>query len=296
MLKKKFTLLSFAAAIFLLAACSNKTQKNIEQPSNHELLNTNKAENNFEPVKQENTKDEVNPLQPDLIAVKYKDETPKQWGERVPGIETSLDTSDKVIALTFDACGGPQGDGYDEELINYLIKENVPASLFINYRWIESNNEVFLNLAKNPLFEIENHGYFHRPLSVNGKSVYGIKGTKNIQEVVDEVLINQKNIEKLTGRKPKFFRPGTAYSDEIAESIARDLGEQVVGYNVLGDAGATYNKNQIKESCLKAQPGSIILLHMNHPEKQTYEGMKLVIPELKKRGFRFVQLSDYKLK
>ena len=34
--------------------------------------------------------------------------------------------------------------------------------------------EIFLELANNPLFEIENHGYLHRPLSVTENSIYNI--------------------------------------------------------------------------------------------------------------------------
>ena len=40
-------------------------------------------------------------------------------------------------------------------------------------------------------------------------------------------------------------------------------------------------------------PSSIILMHMNHPESETAEGMMEAIRELKKKGFRFVQLSEY---
>jgi hypothetical protein len=37
-------------------------------------------------------------------------------------------------------------------------------------------------------------------------------------------------------------------------------------------------------------------MHMNHPEGQTAAGAFAALPELKRRGFRFVKLSDYELK
>lgn len=287
--------ISLAAVMALAAGCSNKAEPvKAEPPSSNN--NVNLTEKEVKPIEAEELKEQVKPLPLDSLAEKYKAKTPKQWGERVDGIKTSLNTTDKVIALTFDACGGAGSNGYDEELINYLIEQQIPATLFINYRWIDANKDTFMKLSSNPLFEIENHGYQHKPLSMNGKYVYGIKGTKDAAEIMEEVLLNTEKIEKLTGRKPRFFRPGTAYGDEVAVSLVRELGQEVVGYNVLGDAGATYNKNQIRESCLKAKPGSIILLHMNHPEKQTFEGIKLVIPELKQKGFKFVKLSAYELK
>ncbi|MEB3100981.1 polysaccharide deacetylase family protein [Ferviditalea candida] len=225
-----------------------------------------------------------------------KYQVPKEWGEQVTGVKTMLNTSEKVIALTFDACGGINGSGYDAELIHYLRQQNIPATLFINSRWIEANYWAFIALSKIPLFEIENHGTEHRPLSMNGRSAWGIKGTDNVGEIVDEVLANHRKIQKLTGREPKFFRSGTAYYDEVGVKIANELGEQIAGFRVLGDAGATYSKQQVKNALLNAAPGSIVILHMNKPKSETAEGVMLAIPELKRQGYRFVKLEDYPLK
>jgi peptidoglycan/xylan/chitin deacetylase (PgdA/CDA1 family) len=43
-------------------------------------------------------------------------------------------------------------------------------------------------------------------------------------------------------------------------------------------------------------PGDIALMHMNHPEAGTGAGIMAAVPELKKRGFKFVRMSDYPLK
>jgi len=224
---------------------------------------------------------------------KYKNEIPTQWGEKATGVKSQINTTDKIIALTFDACGGSAlSNGYDSELIYFLRKENIPATLFINSRWIDANYNTFMALSKIPQFEIENHGYLHKPLSVNGKSEYGIIGTQNIGEVVDEVILNERKIEKLIGRKPKFFRSGTAYYDEVAVKIVNEIGEDAVNFNVLGDAGATYTKEQVSKACLSAPPGSILLFHMNHPEKETAEGIMAAIPKLKIMGYKFVKLDN----
>jgi peptidoglycan/xylan/chitin deacetylase (PgdA/CDA1 family) len=70
----------------------------------------------------------------------------------------------------------------------------------------------------------------------------------------------------------------------------------VVTFSVRGDAGATYSTKQIREALLHSAPGSIILMHMNHPAGQNAEGMIEAVPELKKRGFRFVKLSEFGLR
>jgi hypothetical protein len=99
---------------------------------------------------------------------RYSDKQPTAWGEAVPGVKSRLPTTDRVVALTLDACGGRSGSDYDAELIETLRRERVPATLFINARWIEANPRKFRQLAANPLFEIANHGTAHRPLSVTG--------------------------------------------------------------------------------------------------------------------------------
>lgn len=230
------------------------------------------------------------------IAFPYIGRTPSQWGEKVTGLKTRLDTNEKVIALTLDACGSTKGKGVDSRLINFLTREQIPATLFINARWIDANPELFKTLAANPLFEIANHGTWHKPASVSGRSIYGIKGTKDAYELVDEIELNAHKIETITGKRPTLYRSGTAYYDEVAVEIANSLHHQVAGFSLLGDAGATYSATQVTAALLKAKPGDIALLHMNHPESGTGAGIMAAVPELKRRGFHFVRMSDYPLK
>ncbi|MFC7371443.1 polysaccharide deacetylase family protein [Fictibacillus iocasae] len=230
------------------------------------------------------------------LVQKYSSIQPRQWGENVTGVKTALNTQEKVIALTLDACGGPNGSGYDQLLIQFLQQQKIPATLFVNSRWIDANKEAFLALSRDPLFEIENHGTEHKPLSVKGQSAYGVKGTESVAEAVREVMTNENKILELTGKKPKYFRSGTAYYDEVAVQIASDLGETAVNYNVLGDAGATFTSEQVKSALLAAQPGSIALLHMNQPKSGTAQGIIQAVPLLIEQGFRFVKLEDHSLK
>ncbi len=218
-----------------------------------------------------------------------------QWKEDVTGVKTRIKGKDKVIALTFDACGSPRGMAFDRRITDFLEREQIPATLFINGRWIEPNKTEFARLASNPLFEIANHGYSHKPASVNGRSAYGISGTKNINELVDEIELNAVRIETLTGKRPRFYRSGTAYYDEVAVKIAAELRQQVAGFSLLGDAGATYSREQVKQALLAAKAGDIAIFHFNHPESGTAAGLMDALPELKRKGFRFVRLSDVEL-
>lgn len=226
---------------------------------------------------------------------RFSDSSPKEWGETVSGVKTRIVGREKVIALTFDACGSARGMKFDRALIGFLEKEQIPATLFINGRWIDSNQKEFNQLASNPLFEIANHGSSHKPASVNGKSAYGINGTRNIGELLDEIELNARRLEELTGKRPRFYRSGTAYYDEVAVKISKSIGQEIAGFSLLGDAGATFSREKVKAALLSAKPGDIAIMHFNHPESGTAEGVMAAIPELKKRGYRFARLSDLEL-
>lgn len=230
-----------------------------------------------------------------LILASLGAQEPAQWGENVTGVVTRFQTGTKEIALTLDACGGsPRSSQYDAGLIDFLIQNRIPATLFINARWIDTNPEIFARLAANPLFEIGNHGTAHRPLSVGGKSVYNIAGTASEAEVIAEIEGNSRKIEQLSGKRPLFFRSGTAYYDDEAVRIAREKGVEIAGFAVVADAGATLGASEVAERIKNARSGDIIIAHMNHPESGTREGIVEAVNTLRKAGFEFVRLGDVK--
>ena len=55
------------------------------------------------------------------IIEKYDSIEPTEWGEKVNGVVNKINTKEKIISLTFDACGGKYGSDYDNDLIQYLI-------------------------------------------------------------------------------------------------------------------------------------------------------------------------------
>jgi peptidoglycan/xylan/chitin deacetylase (PgdA/CDA1 family) len=227
------------------------------------------------------------------IVTRYAGVAPVAWGLDVPGVVNRLPTQDRVVALTFDACGGGRGSGYDAALIEALRVTGTPATLFLNERWVLAHPETTAELAGQPLFEIANHGTQHRPLSVTGRSAYGITGTADAGEVYDEVVGNRQSLTEATGVTPRFFRSGTAHYDDVAVRIARDLGAAVVNFDVNGDAGATLTPQDVAAALESAAPGSIVLCHMNQPDSGTAQGVATALPRQAQAGFRFVHLSDY---
>lgn len=232
----------------------------------------------------------------EAVLDRYNGAQPRQWGEKVTGVAYALETHDKVVALTFDLCGGSaRSNGYDQDLVDFLENRRVPATFFISGLWLEANPELFHRLAANALFEIGSHGARHLPLSTTGRQAYGIRGTDSLPAALEEVDRNSRNIEALTGKRPRLYRSGTNYYDEVAVAALGELDYKAVGYSLLGDAGATFERQQVKQTLLQAQPGSIVILHANHPESGTAEGVRDALPILLADGFVMVRLSDYSL-
>lgn len=239
------------------------------------------------------------PLSREQIIERYAGRTPAQWGTDVTGVVSTLadlevpsNPGAAQVALTFDACGGGgAGDGYDAELIDLLREKGVPATLFLNARWIGVHGRLAAELASDPLFEVACHGSRHVPLSVSGRDAYGIVGTAGVGEVYDELTANVPWFEEQVGRRPLFSRPGTAHCDEVAAAIARDLDLPIAGFSVNGDGGATFSAAMVRDTLLQLRDGDIVLAHLNRPAGGTAQGCAQAIPELLDRGVRFVTLS-----
>ncbi|WP_245920537.1 polysaccharide deacetylase family protein [Alkalibacterium olivapovliticus] len=289
-----------AMMVLVMTGCANEAANTTydepeELTDNEEIANEGQINDDADESEEDEAAGESAPDYEQLkqkVVEQFEMASPTVWGENIDGVVTELNTDDKVVALTFDACDGTP-DSYDEELIDFLIEEQIPATLFINAQWIEENREVFTELADNPLFEIANHGYYHKPLSVSGESAYGIMGTENVEDVFDEIYKNQELIKEITNETPQYFRSGTAYYDDVAVDIIEELGLTAVNYNVLGDAGGTFNESQIVQAFGSAQEGSIFLFHMNKPHSDISNGVKEGVQMLREEGYEFVQLGEY---
>ena len=281
-IKKKYLFLLFGIIYFLFILSVWETQINSENV----FLNTTEIQCEkleYTKIKQDSTLDKY-------YNYKLSPDAKGMW-KKIPKRDSL-----KTLFLTFDACGqGGLSDGYDSILVNYIIKEQIPATFFISKRWA-LKNPLYLDyiIENGENIDIQNHGKQHIPLSSVGDSVYSIIGTNGMKEVFEEVEIASNYFCEKLGKKPKLFRPGTAHSDEKAVNFVNKMGYEVISYSILGDAGATFKKDRISQNIVTAKDGDIILLHFNHPESEIYFGVKNAIEKLKEKGnIRFGIISNH---
>lgn len=281
-------LLVLVASLLLTAGCS--------LPGQAKASPTREGER----VQQKNPADASLDVLADVFARRYGAGRPLQWGEHLDGVIRTLPAQAREaegaeqpirLALTFDACGGGKGTSYDAGIIALLREHGIPATVFVTSLWIRNNPAVLRELAADPLFEIAAHGSRHKPCSVNGAVAYGIKGTASFAELLREVEGNARDIAESTGCRPRWFRSGTAYYDEIAVQVIQDLGFAIAGYSIAADEGATLPANRVAAKTLAAKDGDVLLYHLNHPRSGTREGLRQALPELLKKNCVFVRLS-----
>lgn len=230
---------------------------------------------------------------PDAAAVvaSLRGSTPHRFGDHIRGIKRAFQTDGNEIALTLDLCDGIGEGAIDEELFALLRREKIPAAVFVSGRFAQNHTDFVEKLASEPQFTIENHGYRHRPCTADGRSVFGIAGTRGVESMVDEIEENARLITKLTGRRPQLYRPGTAHMDDVCVRAAKELSTTPLGFTVSGDVGASLHRKAVKQALLGAKPGSIVVLHAHRPRSESFEGLRDALPFLKERGTRFVSLT-----
>ncbi len=190
---------------------------------------------------------------------------------------------DKQVALTFDACPTSLPEEYDEQVIDLLLRENVPATLFLSGRWVEKNPEKAKYLANQKGFEIAAHSYWHPHLL-----------EKDDARVLREMKRTQAIIEKVTGKIPRYFRPPYGEVDERVAKLAKEVGLITIQYDIAsGDPDQSLSKKRIVRSVLRdAKGGNIIVFHMNKKGIHTAEALPEIIKGLRDKGFTLVTVGE----
>ena len=193
------------------------------------------------------------------------------------------------VALTLDACMGE----VDLRILNALVENQIPATLFVTARWLAKNAEAIQVLKAHPeLFQLENHGAMHVPCVTGSEVLYGIAPAGTLEAVEAEVTGGAQGMAAAGLPKPGWFRDATALYSTDALNRIRQLGYRIAGFSLNADFGASLPAAKVTERLLTAKDGDVIIGHINQPKRSSGAGIAAGIVELKRRGFSFVRLAD----
>ncbi len=196
----------------------------------------------------------------------------------LPPIAAKSAVEEREIALTFD--DGPH-PGNTERILDILAKYGVRATFFA----IGCNAEYYpapLLRAVKEGHEIENHSYDHRAKEQSAEDF-----RRGIERTSD-------TIERMSGKRPRFFRPPGGNCTEIMSGVLETLGYTQVFWTVDSMDWSGKAPDKIVSSVLDAvRPGAILLFHdYTCPQNNTARALDVLIPALQSRGYRFVTVEE----
>jgi polysaccharide deacetylase family sporulation protein PdaB len=187
-----------------------------------------------------------------------------------------VDTNEKKVAITFDAAWGSQ---YTDEILSILEKNDVKATFFLVGNWIDKYQDKVKKISEKG-HEIGNHSTTHPHFT-----------QLDNQKIKDEIYMTGDRIKNITGKPTYLFRPPFGdYNSEVVKSV-KDAGYYCIQWNVDSLDWTNPGEDFIYERIMKnTDNGSIILFHIN--AGQTPKVLDKVLKDLKKKGYRFVKISE----
>lgn len=187
-----------------------------------------------------------------------------------------IKTTDKVVALTFD--DGPMPER-THSILNLLNKFNVKATFFCIGNRIKGNESILKQIQEQGHL-IGNHSYSHSNLF----------DLKNTQQMISDLQEGNKEIKRVIGKEPMFFRPPYGVTTPSLARASEKLGFEVIGWNVRSLDTSIKDKQQLVDRVIsRIQPGSILLFH------DTVENLEIALEEilnyLKQNNYKVVELD-----
>lgn len=184
----------------------------------------------------------------------------------------TLDKEKKTIAFTFD--DGPST--YDISIIDALVQSHSTATFFVVGNRLKNYPTTVSKMIECNM-EVGNHTYDH-------KSLVSLTNTS----VLEEITKTNDVFFEMTGQSLNLLRPSYG---AINKRVLLQVGMPVVLWNIDTLDWKTRDADKVYEAILsEAKDGDIVLMHSLY--KTTLEAVQKVLPELYKRGFQVVSVSE----
>ncbi len=187
------------------------------------------------------------------------------------------DTTDKVVALTFD--DGPSE--FTPQVLSILHRADVPATFFELGKNMAGREDVMRQIIASGS-EIGDHTTHH--VRLTALSSAGIHS---------ELARTQAQIETITGFQTCLFRPPYGLLNGTVNSIGAKLGMLAILWSDDSKDFTTPGTSKIYSNVIKGvRPGGIVIMHDGGGDRsQTVAALPRVISTLKARGYTFATVS-----
>jgi len=205
----------------------------------------------------------------------------------------------KTVALTFDAdmtadqgARAAAGEHFDNpRLIDTLRGLKVSATVFMTGRWADQYPGEARAIGRDPLFEVANHSYSHYAFTADCYGLPTVPEDRMRSDVERAYAAFRK--AGIAHPMPYFRFPGGCYDRRALRTLSA-VGVTAVQWDVVsGDAFATDADAVARQVLEGVRPGSVVVMHCTRSAAPATErAVRTIVPELRKKGFRFVKVSE----
>ena len=197
--------------------------------------------------------------------------------------EESLPGGPRQVALTFD--DGPSVP-YTGQVLDILRKNRVRATFFL----CGENAARYPDLVrriKAEGHEIGNHTYSHPYLYLMGRA-----------RIADEIDRTQDVLQRISGRRPRLFRPPFGVRWFSLWPLLRERGMTMVLWSIWGRDCRPGASDIAQATLAQLRPGGIILLHDGYETRKpaevdrsgTVRALPAIISGARRAGYAFVPI------
>lgn len=188
----------------------------------------------------------------------------------------SVDTDEKVIALTFDAAWGADKT---QGILDIMSQFGAKGTFFLVGFWMDKFEKETKAIA-DAGFDVGNHSRNHLNMPKLSQD-----------EIKNEIEYVNDRAKELTGKTPVFFRaPFGDYDNKLMTAI-ESLNMVGVQWSIDSLDWKGLGAKQIYDRVVpKAKNGDIVLFHNN--SEHILDALPMILTGLRAKGFRFVTLSE----
>lgn len=188
----------------------------------------------------------------------------------------SVKTDENKVAISFDAAWGADKT---TEIMNICDSYNIKATFFLVGFWIDKYPDKVKEIY-NRGFEIGIHSNTHPDMTKLSRS-----------QIREELETNIDKIVKITGEKPKLFRPPYGYYNNNLIDICDELGLSCIEWSVDSLDWKGLSASQLSGRVIsKSKNGSIVLFHNN--SNNIIDGLKMCLEYFKNKDTQVVPIGS----
>ncbi|KAL8921659.1 MAG: hypothetical protein Q9208_005588 [Pyrenodesmia sp. 3 TL-2023] len=204
----------------------------------------------------------------------------RYFAYRWPDVLWQVPTSSKIVALTVD--DGPSE--YTEEIMEILRSNEATATFFVIGSQVKGREKVLRDLISGGN-ELGNHAMHDEP----SRSLSDETLTQQLGSV--EKMVHGAYAAADIETPPKYFRPGSGFFNGRMRKVVHGLGYRLVlGSIYPHDPQIQYWRINARHILSMLRPGAIIICHDRR--KWTAPMLRKVLPEIRRRGYRVVTVTE----